>query len=114
MDYYVYEHTTLQGDRFYIGKGKGYRYKDGKMRNDDWHKKTEYGFKYNILMDKLTNDEARELESFVIDEIGIDKLCNKILGAKLGCKRPDVAVRNKNKIGVPNPKVAANNRIRFK
>lgn len=87
MEYYVYEHLTLNDDRFYIGKGKGYRYKNGTMRNQEWHNKTKHGFKYNVLMKGLTNEEANELELFIIKEIGYDNLCNKKRGNYIRTKR---------------------------
>ena len=76
MEYYVYEHLTLDGERFYIGMGKGDRFKTGSSRNDEWHKKTINGLRWNIIACGLTRAEAFELESLICEEIGYDKLAN--------------------------------------
>ena len=92
MDHYVYEHITLDHERFYIGMGKGNRCKDGyNGRNKSWHEKTPNGFRYNILMGGLSKGEALELEKFIIQEIGYEKLVNiknSRGGRKKGCSNP--------------------------
>ena len=35
--YYVYIHYTASGKPFYVGKGKGNRYKTKSGRNQHWH-----------------------------------------------------------------------------
>ena len=86
-EYYVYEHLTLDDDRFCVGKGKKFRCKDGAAgRNDEWHEKAKHGFKWNIIADNLTSDEAHELEKLIIETIGYENLVNKVPGRKNGTK----------------------------
>lgn len=67
--HYIYTHSTLNDEIFYVGKGIGYRYKDGRSgRSVKWHEKTEDGFKWNIIATNLNKEEALELEKFIIQE----------------------------------------------
>lgn len=66
-DYYVYEHIRLDNDTcFYIGKGRGKRYKC-KSRNEHHDRIVrKYGMKAIIVKDGLTEDEAYEFEMQLI------------------------------------------------
>ena len=80
--FYIYEHT-LNNSR-YIGKGCGDRCNSKKKRGKTWKDAFKDDFNVKILMDGLTEDEAWELEEFVIDEIGLDNLVNEQKGGKGG------------------------------
>jgi hypothetical protein len=71
--YYTYAHFTLDTDKlFYIGKGKvskgnTQRYKQTFNRNRWWHNKVnKHGFKYEVLCQFKTEEEALEHEKFLI------------------------------------------------
>ena len=81
-DYYVYEHATLSGEVFYIGKGSGHRMKSCDKRSEEWHAKCEEGLKWTKLVEGLTNSEAHSLELKLIKEIGYDNLTNKKPGGR--------------------------------
>ena len=74
-NYYVYQHTDMDGNIFYIGKGKGNRAWDTK-RSKEWNSKSKNGYVVDILYDKLTEEEAFDAEGCMIQLIGIDTLTN--------------------------------------
>lgn len=72
-DYYVYIHLNpTNNEIFYVGKGKGHRKSAKKSRNKKWleyvSKLTE-PFKILILKDKLTEQEALNLEEKILKKI---------------------------------------------
>lgn len=66
-DYCVYRHIRLDNNTpFYVGKGKGYRYKST-LRNVYWHRVVDkYNFKIEIVKDNLTEEEAFNFEQKMI------------------------------------------------
>jgi hypothetical protein len=77
-EYYVYGHFDDRDRCFYIGKGKDYRYSDksGRERHPLWHYYVDnyLNGKYTveILKQDLSEDEALEIESDLILELGQD------------------------------------------
>lgn len=67
-EYYIYLHITLSTNKvFYIGKGKGNRYKSKQNRNKYWlNTVNKYGYYPLIYKDNLTEKEAFELEKELI------------------------------------------------
>ncbi len=74
-DYYVYTHSNLQCKVFYVGKGRGSRAWT-KRKGKAW--KEDYAVE--ILFDNLTEEEALDAESVLIDAIGIENLANRKKG----------------------------------
>jgi hypothetical protein len=70
-DFYVYAHRKqTSGEIFYIGKGRGTRAYSTK-RTDFWRKvSTKYGFIVDFIAANLSEEDAFELEEFLILEIG--------------------------------------------
>lgn len=66
-DFYVYEHIRLDNNTcFYVGKGRGKRYKN-KSRNEHHDRiVNKYGMRAIIIKDKLTEEEAYLLERQLI------------------------------------------------
>jgi hypothetical protein len=77
-NFYVYGHRTkTDGKCFYIGKGKGDRYKTFYSRNRHWHKIiNHHGFEPVILVNNLSENKAFELEAYICEQIGYDNLIN--------------------------------------
>ena len=72
-DYYVYHHINkLNGDIFYVGKGRGNRAYDFNSRSDYWLRYTNKhtDFEVKIIFENLTEDEAFEIEKNEINRIG--------------------------------------------
>lgn len=73
--FYVYLHLKPSGEVFYVGKGTGKRAWSRNLRNRHWKYIVAYhGFVVQIHTDKLTEDQAFELEKQLIKhyrEIGI-------------------------------------------
>lgn len=62
---------------FYIGKGKGNRYKTTLSRNRYWHEVVEkHGFEPVILINNVTEQKAFELEAEICRQIGYNNLIN--------------------------------------
>lgn len=90
--YYVYIHKRKETEKiFYVGKGtisnRGtHRADSTKNRNIHWHRVVEKdgGYDYEIFKDGLTESEAFELEKKLIEDIGIENLCNMTEGGMGG------------------------------
>jgi hypothetical protein len=77
-NYYVYLHSDMSGNIFYVGKGSDNR-AYSKTRNKRWQKKVkELNDQYivDIPFDNLSEEEAYEIEATLIDSIGIQNLTN--------------------------------------
>lgn len=61
-DYYVYLHKTLDGELFYIGKGRCRRAFSKNSRNSKWHEKASNGYNIEFYSNNLTDDEAKKIE----------------------------------------------------
>lgn len=70
-DFYIYLHTRQSDGRvFYVGKGRGSRYRSKAGRNRHWRNvATKHGLEAEILFDGLSEDEAFEEERNVISEL---------------------------------------------
>jgi hypothetical protein len=68
--YYTYLHYNSNNKPIYVGKGKGNRA----------YEKRNYGEPYTvkIVHDNISEAQALEFEEFLIEEIGIDNLYNKL------------------------------------
>ncbi len=99
--YYVYLHKRKGTNKiFYVGKGtkskRGIdRFSSDANRNIWWKRVVEKdgGFDFEIHTDNLTENEAFELETKLINEIGIDNLVNITIGGKGGdtlSKHPNI------------------------
>ena len=68
--YYTYLHYNSNNKPIYVGKGKGNRA----------YEKRNYGEPYTvkIVHDNISEAQALELEEFLIQEIGINNLYNKL------------------------------------
>jgi hypothetical protein len=77
-NFYIYSHIRkTDGKCFYIGKGKGNRYKNIIGRNQYWHNVVnKYGFETKILVNNISEEKAFELESYFCEQIGYENLCN--------------------------------------
>ena len=79
----VYIHKKpVDGSIFYVGIGnKEKRAYHFYGRNAHWtNTYNKYGADVEIVANLSTRELANELEEFLIEEIGIDSLCNKTLG----------------------------------
>jgi hypothetical protein len=72
MNYFVYLHIKASNNQpFYIGKGKGNRYKDSYKRSKYWFNVVnKHGFIPLILHDNLSDEKAIELEKYYISKFG--------------------------------------------
>ena len=72
----------MDGSIFYVGIGnKERRAHHFYGRNAHWtNTYNKYGADVEIVANVATRELANELEEFLIEEIGIDNLCNKTLG----------------------------------
>ena len=68
--YYTYLHYNSNNKPIYVGKGKGNRA----------YEKRNYGEPYTvkIVHDNIPEAQALEFEEFLIDQIGLDNLYNKL------------------------------------
>lgn len=79
QSYCVYVHRKISdGSIFYVGKGRGKKRANSKSARSALWKRIEqkHGRSVHIVVDGLSNEAACELESFLISEIGRDKLAN--------------------------------------
>src|SRR6478736_2035873 len=78
--YYVYRHLHPDTEEiFYIGIGKGNRiFAGGEHRNKSWKKYVlkAQGFKFKFLHENISKREALDIERSLINEIGLENLCN--------------------------------------
>lgn len=76
--YYVYIHKTLDSNTiFYVGKGKGKRCSETRSRNIYWHNiVNKHGFYYEKVAENISDENAKELEIFLISLIGRKNLTN--------------------------------------
>ena len=65
-DYYVYLHKTLDGDTFYIGKGRLNRAWSKVSRSKHWHEKAANGYCVEIYNENLSEDSALKIEADLI------------------------------------------------
>lgn len=84
--FYIYIHRKISNNEpFYIGKGTKYRCLDFNSRTEYWKRTAnKHGVYVQIYKNKLTNEEALELEKELISKIGIKKLTNFSLGGDSG------------------------------
>jgi hypothetical protein len=84
--YYVYSHKSpINGEVFYVGKGKGKRAYSSQGRNQKWNELvSKHGFEVVIEKDNLTDLEANEAEKIVIMKYGYHNLTNITIGGKGG------------------------------
>ena len=78
--YYVYTHSDMSGNVFYIGKGTGNR-AYSMNRTKEWKEKVKkLNGKYivDLPYGNLTNEEALDCEALLIKLYGFDNLVNKI------------------------------------
>ncbi len=74
----VYTHTNSKGD-MYIGSGGKYRPYNLKVRSAKWFEFFKNDCKINIIKECKTKEEARQLESKMIQSIGLKNLVNQKL-----------------------------------
>jgi hypothetical protein len=77
--FYVYLHRKKDDQKiFYVGKGKEGRYKSISGRNLHWRNTvSKHGLCSKVVRKNLDENEALELEEFLIQVIGLENLCNK-------------------------------------
>lgn len=77
-NFYVYCHRrATDGICFYVGKGKGVRYKTTYSRNRYWYDiVNQYGFTTDIIINNISEQKAFELEAIVCEKIGYENLIN--------------------------------------
>lgn len=77
-NYYVYTHEDIDGNVFYIGKGKKKRAWEKQHRSKVWKDKVKSIGTYEIKIpyDNLSQDEALDCEAMLIELHGIENLVN--------------------------------------
>mgnify|MGYP003732590071 CR=1 FL=1 len=103
--YCVYVHRKItDGSIFYVGKARGHKRARSKSARSEYWKRVErkHGRTVHIVSEGLSNDEACELEMFLISEIGRDSLVNMTDGGegtpgRFVSEETREKVRNKNK-----------------
>lgn len=117
--YCVYVHKKITDDSiFYVGKSRGHKRARSKSARSEYWKRVErkHGRAVHIVAERLSNDEACELEMFLISEIGRDSLVNMTDGGegtpgRFVSEETREKVRNKNK-GVKPAKHAIMSAVR--
>lgn len=74
-DYYVYLHKTLEGETFYVGKGRLTRAWNKSRRSKEWSNVSSQGYSIEIYRDGLCEKDALAIENYLISSI--DNLVNK-------------------------------------
>lgn len=91
--FYVYVHRRATDGRvFYVGKGKGNRYKSNNLRNNYWHNiVNKHGFTHHIVMRFECEECAFSFERALIKHYGRSNLCNMTDGGEgaSGVKQSD-------------------------
>lgn len=82
--FYVYLHRKeTNKEIFYVGKGSGKRYTSVSSRSNFWKNIVKkYGLLIEVVDSNLPEDQAFELEMFLIEFIGCDNLCNLTKGGE--------------------------------
>jgi hypothetical protein len=72
MNKVVYIHRRKDNDTiFYVGMGSPKRVKSKSHRNNHWRNiVSKYGYYYEVVANELSQEDAYELEMFLIDELG--------------------------------------------
>ena len=65
-DYYVYLHKTLDGNPFYVGKGRLNRAYSSYSRSKNWREVSDKGYSVEIHRGGLSEQDALEIESDLI------------------------------------------------
>jgi hypothetical protein len=83
-EYYVYRHFKLNTNNvFYIGMGKEKNFKRAyskRYRNNYWNNTVEkYGYSVEIIAKNISEEEAKDLERFLIELYGRRDLNNGVL-----------------------------------
>jgi|SRR6056297_3213142 len=74
----VYAHISdVDNKIFYIGCGGKYRPTLKAQRTKEWNNTAKFGYSVRILKEGMMQEDALELEEFIIDTIGIKNLTNK-------------------------------------
>lgn len=85
MNKVVYIHRRKDNNSiFYVGMGFLDRSKDKINRSKEWKEISKDGYNIDVVAKDLTRKDAVELESFIIDEIGLENLVNKSNGGEGG------------------------------
>lgn len=75
--YYIYLHINpVTKEPFYVGKGKGNRYKNIQFRSNNWKEGAKQGVEFKILVNNLKEDEAYEEEKYWVSIYGRKDLGN--------------------------------------
>lgn len=94
--YCVYIHRKkTDNSTFYVGKGSEKRSRMSSGRTKYWKRIVDkYGFYSDIVMSHISEQEAFELEVFLISEIGLANLCNMTDGGE-GCSGRKMSEQNR-------------------
>lgn len=80
MKYYVYTHSDMNGNVFYIGKGcNGRAWTD--ERTKEWKQKIKSlnnQYQIKTIYTELTEEEALDAEALLIELYGMNNLVNKV------------------------------------
>lgn len=64
--FYVYIHTDLNGNIFYVGKGCGRRSNSGSKRSKEWKEKSNNGFFVSRVVENIDEQSAYDIEKQLI------------------------------------------------
>jgi hypothetical protein len=85
MSKVVYIHRRNDDNSiFYVGMGNTDRPYSKDKRSNEWLSEANKGYSVDVLISGLTKEDALELETFIISEIGLDNLTNKTVGGEGG------------------------------
>jgi hypothetical protein len=68
-NFYVYLHKDLNGNIFYVGKGRNNRYKDKSNRGKTWKQQADHGYTSEFYAENLDENSALQLETKLIKEL---------------------------------------------